>query len=282
MKKDICVLSLILCVTAAAPLLAGCGKDSGTGTVITTSPLPDSSFVSNEQEGDWTFALYKDYAEITGYGGSDPSPELPDVCGSLTVMSIGEHAFTASAETLISVSLPESVVIIGTRAFEGCYKLTSVEMPSVTTIGMYAFSGTALGVVSFPPCLSVIGRYAFSGSALSALTLPKTVEKIGDYAFEGCTSLTAVTAEEGITSLPARAFSGCTALTDVSLPQSIKKIGEYAFAYCTSLTEIHVGSSAVLAEGALYACSAELTIYAPSGSGGEKYATRYGIKFSEE
>ena len=25
MKKDICVLSLILCVTAVAPLLAGCG-----------------------------------------------------------------------------------------------------------------------------------------------------------------------------------------------------------------------------------------------------------------
>lgn len=280
MKKTLCAISLMLCLAAAAPMLSGCGDDAGTGTIITTSPLPDSKLESSEESGDYTFALYKDYAEITEYRGSDPAPTVPDVYGSLPVMSIGEHAFVGAGKTLASVSLPESVVIIGTRAFEGCYNLTSIDMPSVTTIGMYAFSGTGLTEISFPSCLSVIGRYAFSGSALISLSLPKTVEKIGDYAFEGCTSLVSVKVEDGITSIPVRAFSGCTALTDLSLPSSLKKIDEYAFAYCTSLKEVYIGGAVELAEGAFYACSAELTLFAPSGSGAEKYSARYGIKFS--
>ena len=176
MKKTLCAISLMLCLAAAAPMLSGCGDDAGNGTVITTSPLPDSKLESSEESGDYTFALYKDYAEITEYRGSNPAPTVPDVYGSLPVMSIGEHAFVGAGKTLASVSLPESVVIIGTRAFEGCYNLTSIDMPSVTTIGMYAFSGTGLTEISFPSCLSVIGRYAFSGSALISLSLPKTAD----------------------------------------------------------------------------------------------------------
>lgn len=49
MKKTLCAISLMLCLAAAAPMLSGCGDDAGTGTVITTSPLPDSKLESSER-----------------------------------------------------------------------------------------------------------------------------------------------------------------------------------------------------------------------------------------
>lgn len=269
--------TLLLCLSLSAPLLYGCAAEEETGTVITTSPLPDSKLVSSEESGDLTYSLYEDYAEVSAYRGDDPSPVIPSEYASLPVMSIGERSFAGNT-SLQSISLPSSVAMIGTRAFEGCTALTSVEMPGVTTVGSYAFFGSALTEVPFSPVLSVIGRYAFSGSAVTELSLPKTLQRVGDYAFENCTSLSSLTVEEGFDEIPSRAFSGCTALSAVSVPDSVKKIGEYAFAYCTSITRAEIGGKTSLGEGAFYNCG-ELTISAPSGSEAEKYAKRYGLTF---
>lgn len=66
-----------------------------------------------------------------------------------------------------------TVKSIGKKAFEDCYNLTSITIPSsVTNIGEMAF------------------RYC---SNLTSITIPRSVTSIEDWAFLGCESLTSIT-----------------------------------------------------------------------------------------
>jgi|GEM_PF-2501887 len=67
------------------------------------------------------------------------------------------------AKTGTSYSVPESVVVIGYRAFAHCDNLESVEIPEgVTTIETYAFSiCERLANINIPDSVSVIGEKAF-------------------------------------------------------------------------------------------------------------------------
>ena len=68
--------------------------------------------------------------------------------------------------SLSSLVIPDSVIIIGFGAFEGCSSLRSLVIPdSVTSIGDYAFSDS------------------FS---LESLVIPDSVTSIGNEAFRGC------------------------------------------------------------------------------------------------
>lgn len=57
-----------------------------------------------------------------------------------TIKIIGHHAF-ASQETLVSITLPDSVTTIETYAFDGCSSLVSVDLgKSFTTFERYSFT----------------------------------------------------------------------------------------------------------------------------------------------
>ena len=61
-----------------------------------------------------------------------------------------------------------------------------------------------------------IGYMAFLDcTSLTAVTIPNSVTSIGDYAFWYCTSLTSVTIGSGVTSIKYKAFAYCSSLTDV-------------------------------------------------------------------
>ncbi len=93
---------------------------------------------------------------------------------------------------LTEVSIPNSVITIGTRAFRECTGLTSVNIPnSVTEIGMRAFRDC---------------------SSLTEVTIPNSVTLIDNETFYGCTSLKEVTIPESVTSIGGSAFYNCTGL----------------------------------------------------------------------
>ena len=84
------------------------------------------------------------------------------------VTSIGNYAFDC-CYTLESVTIPSGVTSIGDYAFDSCYILESVTIPSgVTSIGNYAF------------------QYCY---ALESVTIPSGVTSIGNYAFQACYAL---------------------------------------------------------------------------------------------
>ena len=118
------------------------------------------------------------------------------------------------------------IVSIGSGAFSGCTKLTSITAPSVTAIGDYAFAGcTKLEATSFG-ALTEIGSYAFYKTALTAHPALSAVKVLGDYAFAG-TALESVTIPSGMT-VGKGAFSDCKSLHTVTIGNDVT-IGDYAF-----------------------------------------------------
>ena len=143
------------------------------------------------QEGDYY------YAEIFGTApqSNDPhDPEYPYYPGYPHDPSDPE----GGNKNITEVTIPESVeyenqsynvVAIGNSAFEGCRKLTSVNIPaSIRNIGMYAFQCCEeLASVTFNDGLESIDNAAFwLCEKLNNVVIPKTVNSIGETPFSYC------------------------------------------------------------------------------------------------
>ena len=95
--------------------------------------------------------------------------------------------------------IPDSVTSIGSGAFSGCNKLTSIVIPdSVTAIGGYAFSGcSGLASIVIPNSVNSIGEWAFNGCCgLTRIDIPKSVTSIGNLAFNECYGLSSITVDK--------------------------------------------------------------------------------------
>jgi hypothetical protein len=105
-----------------------------------------------------------------------------------------------------------NVTSIGTKAFFGLSKLTSVFIPnSVKEIGNYCFA---------------------SCSGLTNVVLSDSIKHISSGMFKNCTNLTSVELPDNLVSIRHGAFSGCKNLSSIELPDGMKEIEDYAFAYC--------------------------------------------------
>ncbi len=109
-----------------------------------------------------------------------------------------------------------SVTSIGNYAFEECSGLTSVTIPnSVTSIGSKAFNYCGLTSVTIPNSVTSIGSRAFYYCGLTSVTIPNSVTSIGSGAFSLCRGLTSVTIGNSVTSIGSQAFNGCNYLKTV-------------------------------------------------------------------
>lgn len=146
------------------------------------------------------------------------------------------------------INVPESINVkdknytvtaIGTRAFEICEGLTSIELSnSITSLGSCSFAGCGLTSIIIPESVSAIGIEAFQDCySLTDIKLPQHLETIGKGAFSS-TAITSITLPEGLTEIPNYLFSH-TSLESITLPSSVVKIGDYAFCWCENLKEIN-------------------------------------------
>ena len=180
------------------------------------------------------------------YSGEIVIPESVEYEGWIYIVtSIEKYAFEMCFD-LTSVTIPNSVEIVGTGAFYGCSGLTSVTIPnSVKSIGDEAFYECyVLTSVTIPNSVTSIGDYAFKDcSGLTSVTIPNSVTSIGDEVFGGCSGLASVTIPNSVVSIGDGAFSGCSGLTSVAIPNSVTSIGEWAFSYCSGLTSVAIPNS---------------------------------------
>ncbi len=92
-------------------------------------------------------------------------------------------------------------------------------------------------------------------SAISYLSKSYTVTKIEDKAFKDCSSIDAVTLNDGLIEIGEYAFSGAS-LSEISLsPSTLEVIGEYAFKGCEELTTVYVGNLKLIDYYAFGNCS---------------------------
>ena len=250
-----------------------------------------SSDELNITEGDFSYKLiYTPGAPIdvtlTKYNGNSTIVKIPSNIRGYSVTTIGREAF--SFKSLTSVTIPNSVITIGSRAFYHCKSLTSVTIPnSATTIGYGAFgmcqslakltipnSVTSIGEEAFYQCISLssiaipnrvtkIAKKTFIGcTSLTSVIIPNSVITIGDFAFNNCDSLTTVNIPNSVTTIGYHAFSFCDSLTTVNIPNSVTSIGAYAFSDCYSLTTVNMPNNVThIGNYAFYECPKLKIVY---------------------
>lgn len=156
------------------------------------------------------------------------------------ITSIGEYAFYST--NIKSITIPESVTIIGEKAFADCSSLQSIILPErLTTIGDYAFEDCKqLRSIVIPNSVKNFGRCVFwSCENLYSVTLPQSIKTLdGTFAF--CRSLSSIKLPSGITSIGGSCFFDCVFLREIVLPDGIRNIGKHAFFNCNRLTKINI------------------------------------------
>lgn len=139
-----------------------------------------------------------------------------------------------------------AVVTHGNKKYTGKIKIPSEvkwngKKKKVVEIGDYAFDCCyELKSVSIPSSVYYIGRFAFDNCyLLEEINIPNGVEAIKVSAFSGCTNLESVKIPNTVTSIRHSAFQYCCNLESIIIPSSVNSIGISAFSECKALKDIY-------------------------------------------
>ena len=170
------------------------------------------------------------------------------------VTKIGDKAFQSA--NITSITLSDSVILIGAHAFEWCQSLSSIQIPAnVERIGMLAFYNSAISEITFKTSkLTTIEDGAFLNCAeLIEINLPTSITHIGGSVFRGCTKL------EGINMGYTNAYMSvglpdCQALTFHDYEKNITTIVAYPAGAVTQKVSCFVHPYVNIAWGAFWDC----------------------------
>ena len=264
------VLSLLSVLSCAA-----CGKKNEELPPTETTYIAEEKESGTVKEGNGTYTLYKTYAELTDYSGTEKEVSLPARVGGLPVLKIGKEAFIYN-ETLEKITLPEGLVVIGQSAFDKCRNLKTVVFPvSLEIVGDFSFRASGITSAVFADGLYSIGKYAFQDTPLTSVTVPDSCSFYGKYAFSG-TKLTEAVIPVRVTSLGDRIYTNCDAMITAVIPRTVTDINDYAFSACDFLETIVIPPETVNIRDGLLSSSPKATVVTTAGSAAEKIAKKNG------
>lgn len=151
---------------------------------------------------------------------------------------ISPSAFANVGNSLVGITLPESVETIGNYAFSYCSNLTDVDMTGVVTIGDGAFDGCSNLVdvdLSALTNLETIGNNAFSRTGVKTVVLPANLKTIGGFAFGDCSDITDFTIQDSPNTLEVEYSSNGEGLIN-----------------CSSIENVYIGRNVSMKEKTLY------------------------------
>lgn len=224
--------------------------------------------VPSKSENGFLYSIDSGCATLKGYSGKDTELVVPETLGGCEVTSVKYGAFSGKT-SIVSISLPQSVVSIGINAFSGCTSLSEIKTGNgIYEIGSSAFEDTAW-LNSQPPGYVVLNNQyliSYTGEEKD-IVLPSGVTLVADRAFYAsdirsfdssdarylgvncfrlCQKLSSVTLHEGLLIINESCFADCDALISVVIPKSCKKLMNNAFYSCSALTNADLPDDVVL------------------------------------
>lgn len=201
------------------------GIDAGFSGSLVISGIYNGKFVSSVSDealkGNTSVTAIQFPASLTYIGDCSGCTSLTSVSFEDSIRLEKIVSFAGSA--ISGIRIPDSVQVIGERAFYNC-NLESYTFPqNLLRIEAYAFAKNKQGRlrdlrVTIPDSCLYIGDHAFEYVEIEHLTLGKNLQHIGDFAF------------------------AYTFVRDARFPSSLTHMGEGAFAYDVMLRSIRFGS----------------------------------------
>lgn len=222
------------------------------GEAISADTTEVADIKAHAVEDSWTAADFKydsnDESIIIGFSteglnklatNKDLVIPAKNVTGT-AITGIGVSAFKITtsnkANTITSVTFPDTIVTIGDSAFESNNIAGKLELPdSLNSLGQRAFYKNQITQVEIPRSLTVINTGVFGGNKLTEVTIHNNISSIGGTAF-GANQIETLVFEEnrynsslldGI-DIQTGAFAS-NKLKTVRLPYKVKGIASNAF-----------------------------------------------------
>ena len=264
----------------------------------TLPPNAETTVVEVKDNGEYRYNIYADNTlGIIAYLGDHTIITIPESISGLPVTRIEDSAFRASS--LTGIVLPETIRIIGARAFYGCEGLSSLTIPQgVQTIGkdaflieknhsasfvpwvysrgeefvivgdgiLIAYIGNSPEKLEIPDEVKHVSRFYFRGSTIKELTLPDSLRSIGDSAFEDFKAIAKVSLPSSLVQIGSRAFYNCKNLEQITLPESVKTLGSEAFACCPKMKTATLKGVETIGEKAFAYCLGLTSVTLPKTS----------------
>ena len=126
--------------------------DTGQSTTSSQIVEDESSLIMEIAEYEYIDDEYNKGIEITKYNGTDTNVNIPKQIDGMNVTAIGESAFEGN-ESIVSVTIPNTVIDIKTNAFAKCKNLISAtfeENSKIDGIFTGAFEETGLTEFTVP------------------------------------------------------------------------------------------------------------------------------------
>jgi len=208
--------------------------------ILSCTAVSPESFIAHSANseiisGGFVFKFTEDGASlmVNSYTGASAVVTVPQTVDGYTVTEIHQYAFYEN-ETITSVTLPDTIKVIGASAFGHCKNLETINMPSeLEIIDEYAFTTChALEDVTFGDMVKSIGFCSFQLCInFDKVTIPGTVGTVVDHAFHGLQGATEIRFGEGIHTIESGAVLNCYSVDRLYFPKTLTEIGDHSVAY---------------------------------------------------